>query len=113
MNGVGGAIEWVASSGYVYNSWFTSNCADYGGGVYFGGKSNESIIDNCIFTANKAKYDGGAIDCNSSSMTLTNTIFDGNIAQFGAALCRELMQKVDPVIIILSKITMQLLQAQL
>ena len=89
MNGVGGAIEWVASSGYVYNSWFTSNCADYGGGVYFGGKSNESIIDNCIFTANKAKYDGGAIDCNSSSMTLTNTIFDGNIAQFGAALCRE------------------------
>ena len=89
MNGLGGAIDWVASSGYIYNSNFTSNCADYGGGIYFGGKSNESVIDNCLFENNKAKYNGGAIDCNASKMYLTNTIFDANVAQFGAALCRE------------------------
>ena len=89
MNGLGGAIDWVASSGYIIDSEFTSNCADYGGGVYFGGKSDKSVITNCVFTDNHAKYNGGAIDCNASSMYLTNTLFDGNYAQFGAALCRE------------------------
>ncbi|MBQ9026846.1 MAG: Ig-like domain repeat protein, partial [Methanobrevibacter sp.] len=89
MDGLGGAIDWVASSGYIYDTNFTSNFGDYGGGIYFGGKSDKSVIDNCIFDDNQAKYNGGAIDCNASSMYLTNTIFDGNIAQFGAALCRE------------------------
>ncbi|MBE6506261.1 MAG: hypothetical protein E7Z73_11135, partial [Methanobrevibacter millerae] len=89
MDGIGGAIDWVASSGYIYDTNFTSNCADYGGGIYFGGKADKSVIDNCIFDDNQAKYNGGAIDCNASSMYLTNTIFDGNFAQFGAALCRE------------------------
>ena len=89
MNGLGGAIDWVASSGYIIDTRFTNNCADYGGGVYFGGKSNESVITNCKFIENKAKYNGGAIDCNASKMYLTNTLFDGNFAQFGAALCRE------------------------
>ena len=89
MNGLGGAIDWVASSGTIIDTRFTRNFADYGGGVYFGGRSNESTIDKCIFEENEAKYNGGAIDCNSSKMYLTNTVFDGNIAQFGAALCRE------------------------
>ena len=89
MDGLGGAIDWVASSGTIIDTRFTSNYADYGGGVYFGGKSNESTIKNCIFEDNQAKYNGGAIDCNASKMYLTNTVFDGNVAQFGAALCRE------------------------
>ncbi|MBR6023704.1 MAG: Ig-like domain repeat protein, partial [Methanobrevibacter sp.] len=89
MDGLGGAIDWVASSGTIIDTEFTSNCADYGGGVYFGGRSEESIITSCIFTDNHAKYNGGAIDCNSSKMYLTHTIFDGNYAQFGSALCRE------------------------
>ena len=89
MNGLGGAIDWVASSGTIVDTRFTDNHADYGGGVYFGENSINSRIENCLFEGNDAKYNGGAIDCNSSSMYLTNTVFDGNVAQFGAALCRE------------------------
>ncbi|WP_296887139.1 Ig-like domain repeat protein [uncultured Methanobrevibacter sp.] len=89
MNGLGGAIDWVASSGTIVDTRFTDNHADYGGGVYFGENSINSRIQNCLFEGNDAKYNGGAIDCNSSSMYLTNTVFDGNVAQFGAALCRE------------------------
>ena len=89
MDGFGGAIDWVASSGTIVDTRFTNNNADYGGGVYFGEHSINSRIDNCLFERNDAKYNGGAIDCNSSSMYLTNTVFDGNFAQFGAALCRE------------------------
>ena len=93
MDGFGGAIDWVASSGYIIESEFIDNCADNGGGVYFGGKSHESRIESCNFTNNQAKYNGGAIDCNASKMYLTNTLFDGNVAQFGAALCREIHAK--------------------
>jgi len=93
MDGLGGAINWVASSGYIIESEFIDNCADNGGGVYFGGKSHESRIESCNFTNNQAKYNGGAIDCNASKMYLTNTLFDGNVAQFGAALCREINAK--------------------
>jgi len=38
MDGIGGAIDWVASSGTIVDTTFISNCADYGGGLYFGGK---------------------------------------------------------------------------
>ena len=89
MNGIGGAIDWFASSGTIVDTRFTDNCADYGGGVYFGGKSNASNIINCTFERNQAKYNGGAIDCNASMMYIEGTLFDGNVAQFGAALCRE------------------------
>ena len=91
--GIGGAINWIASSGTIVNSELTSNCADYGGGLYFGNKSSESVISNCVFTDNHAKYTGGAIDCNASKMVLTNTVFDANYAQYGAALCRDVNAK--------------------
>ena len=91
--GFGGAIDWVASSGHIISSNFTGNLANYGGGLYLGVKSNESIIENCIFKGNHAKYNGGAIDCNASKMVLTNTLFDSNYAQYGAALCREVNAK--------------------
>ena len=87
--GNGGAINWMASSGTIIASNLTDNNAYNGGGIYFGGLSQESYISNCIFTNNHAKYNGGAIDCNSSNMYLNFTTFDGNYAQFGAALCRE------------------------
>ncbi|MEE0936161.1 MAG: Ig-like domain repeat protein, partial [Methanobrevibacter sp.] len=88
-DGNGGAINWMASSGTIINSNLTNNNAYYGGGIYFGGLSEESIITSCIFKDNHAKYNGGAIDCNASRMFLSHTVFDGNYAQFGAALCRE------------------------
>ena len=56
VSGNGGAINWMASSGTIVNSNLTNNNAYYGGGIYFGGLSNESIITRCIFTDNHAKY---------------------------------------------------------
>ncbi|WP_458405217.1 Ig-like domain repeat protein, partial [Methanobrevibacter sp.] len=91
--GNGGAIDWVAASGTIIDSNLTRNFAMYGGGIYFGGLSAESRIEGCIFTDNHAKYNGGAIDCNASKMYLSDTKFDGNYAQFGAALCREVNAK--------------------
>jgi hypothetical protein len=91
--GVGGAIDWVASSATIQDTALTGNYANYGGGIYFGGNAAESRINDCNFTDNHARYKGGAIDCNSSAMYLTNTTFDNNWAQYGAALCREVNAK--------------------
>ena len=46
-------------------------------------------ISNVTFRLNTAEYNGGAIDCNGSRMNLTDTVFNSNYAQYGAALCRE------------------------
>ena len=88
-DGRGGAIDWVASSGYLIDTNFTENYADYGGAVYMGGNSISSQINNCLFESNYARYNGGAIDWNSTGGQLIYTTFISNYGQFGAALCRE------------------------
>ncbi|WP_458404997.1 Ig-like domain repeat protein, partial [Methanobrevibacter sp.] len=87
--GLGGAVDWVASSGQIIRSTFNNNYADYGGGVYMGGDSKNSRISYVIFDGNIAKYNGGAIDWNSTGGNLTHTEFKNNVADYGAALCRE------------------------
>ena len=88
--GFGGAINWEMASGMILDSALTGNCADYGGALYIGGFTVETIVKYCNFTDNHAKYSGGAIDCNSSKLYLSESRFDANWAQFGAALCREI-----------------------
>ena len=85
----GGAIDWESSIGNIFDSNFTLNTANYGGALYLGGTSDNTIVHNVIFSQNVARENGGAIDCNASRMNLTDTLFDKNIAQYGAALCRE------------------------
>ena len=87
--GKGGAIDWVSSIGHIFDSNFTSNTAQYGGALYLGGSSEDTIIHNVTFRSNVAVENGGAIDCDSGRMNLTDTLFDLNIAKYGAALCRE------------------------
>ncbi|WP_458404599.1 Ig-like domain repeat protein [Methanobrevibacter sp.] len=86
----GGAIFWCGENGTVENSYFIDNRAEYGGAIYFNSTASDCKVSHCTFTNNNATYDGGAIDCNASSMNLTNTIFEGNVADFGAALCRDI-----------------------
>ena len=88
-NGRGGAINWGSSAGHIVDSNFTLNTADYGGGVYLGGNSINSRITDVVFENNTATYNGGAIDWNATGGNLTHTIFKYNLAQYGAALCRE------------------------
>jgi len=85
----GGAINWIASRGIITYTNFTKNSAGYGGALYLGGTSSESIISHDRFFNNTAAAYGGAIDCNSSKMNLTYTVFEYNEAAYGAALCRE------------------------
>ena len=85
----GGAIDWLASAGEVLRSNFTRNSAVYGGAIYLNNISSQSLISDVIFTRNVATENGGAIDCNSSSMGLFNTKFLSNTAKYGGALCRE------------------------
>ncbi|WP_458406316.1 Ig-like domain repeat protein [Methanobrevibacter sp.] len=85
----GGAIDWISSTGEIYYSNFTQNTAAYGGALYLGGTADRTIINHVIFSYNTATANGGAIDCNTSQMNLTYTLFDNNQANYGAALCRE------------------------
>ena len=88
--GRGGAIDWVVSAGQIIDSNFTKNLAQYGGGVYIGGNSSNSRIENVRFVENSAVKNGGAIDWNATGGQLYNTTFISNYAgEYGAALCRE------------------------
>ena len=90
IGGYGGAIDWVASSGHIFDSNFTLNSADYGGAVYMGGNSSNSAISHVVFNNNSATYNGGAINWNATGGNLTHTLFKYNSAgKYGGALCRE------------------------
>ena len=86
----GGAINWLSAAGHILYSNFTNNSADYGGGIYLNGKSNNTVMDHLIFKGNNATKNGGALDWNAQNGQLFNCSFISNYAgEFGAALCRE------------------------
>jgi hypothetical protein len=76
----GGGMYNDASSPTLSNVTFTVNTADDGGGMY--NKSGSSpTLDNVTFSDNEAGDGGGMINL-SSSPTLTNVIFAGNMASY-------------------------------
>ncbi|MBE6500010.1 MAG: hypothetical protein E7Z80_05645, partial [Methanobrevibacter thaueri] len=85
----GGAIYWYGSNGQIINSTIKNSKSEYGGGIYFNPHASDAKVTNCIFNSSYAIEHGGAIDCNASRMNLTNTKFNNNYADYGAALCRE------------------------
>ncbi|WP_058738266.1 Ig-like domain-containing protein [Methanobrevibacter millerae] len=86
----GGAIFWAGQNGIINNSAIVYNYAgSYGGGIYYNSSASDCTIDECLFSNNKAIKNGGAIDCNATKMRLYNTTFESNVAENGAALCRE------------------------
>ena len=85
----GGALFWAGKNGVLSGVVFRDNAAEYGGGLYFNSTADNCKIINCQFFNNDADENGGAIDCNATRMNLTNTLFEENYANVGAALCRE------------------------
>ena len=89
-NTIGGSIYCYYYEGYdLYNSHlnikncsFINNTAGYGGVIYM--KGGDLIMDNCSFINNTAKYYGGALSCENTLISLTNTSFDNNTASSNA-----------------------------
>ena len=86
-SGRGGAVDWYAA-GEIFDSTFTNNRAAYGGAVFIGKNGGTGNITNCNFTSNYARHNGGAIDWNATSGTLTNSTFKYNTADYGGAVFR-------------------------
>jgi len=85
----GGAIFWAGENGIINASTIAYNNAEYGAGIYLNLTASNAKIANSTFIMNNATKNGGAIDCNAPEMNLTNTRFESNYADTGAALCRE------------------------
>ena len=84
--GHGGAIEWYAGEGIVFNSNFTNNYAYYGGAIYVGKDTGEINITKSNFYENHAIKNGGAFSIEASNVTVTQSNFYDNYAVNGGAL---------------------------
>ena len=85
-DGHGGAIEWYAKEGLVYNSSFSENHAYDGGAIYVGSNSGKINVTKSSFYKNFANTNGGAISLNASSITINTSNFFNNTAQNGGAM---------------------------
>ena len=78
----GGAV-YVGSGSVSFSSCrFDDNCADYGAGIFNNGTVT---IDNSIFEGNWAEETGGAI-YNAGTLAMRNTEIKGNTARMGGGL---------------------------
>ncbi|MCP4591031.1 MAG: right-handed parallel beta-helix repeat-containing protein, partial [bacterium] len=70
------------------NGFFTS-IQQYGGGMY--SSSSSPTLTNCTFSGNLAIESGGGMYSSSSSPTLTNCIFSGNSTynRYGGGMCNR------------------------
>ena len=84
---VGGAIDLVASSVTVNNTYFRENTASNGGAIFVGGTGENNFINASFFTNNNATNGrGGAINWNASAGQIFDTNFTRNNANYGGAI---------------------------
>ncbi len=82
----GGAIL-AYGAAQITNCYFTQNYGYFGGAVYpRGSGATEVLIEDCVFENNQGRS-GGAIYINSPGGTITNCMFEGNLATaFGGGI---------------------------
>jgi len=89
--GFGGAIDGEGGM-LIHNSLFNSNQARFGGAIFVGGGLflAQADIQHTRFTGNQAAQNGGGLYVNTvtSTVTITDSSFEFNIAMFGGGLSR-------------------------
>ncbi len=66
---------------------FRENNAQWGGAIYMQNDSSAVMVDSCEFAGNTAANFGGAINAfASNSLGVNNSLFEGNMANFGGAI---------------------------
>ena len=95
-SGNGGAIRWNAVNGQILECTFVNNSAQMGGAIYRHDFSLSSIsvgkilVTGCSFLNNSADYYGGAIYCEHSGYSVSNSRFVNNFADYyGGAICSK------------------------
>ena len=82
----GGGMYNDDSSPTLTDCTFTDNSANYGGGMYNYGSNSSPTLTDCAFTGNSAINYGGGMYNDDSSPTLTDCAFMGNSANFGGGM---------------------------
>jgi len=89
--GYGGAIANLGEM-RLYNSFFDVNQGRFGGAVFVGGRVSaaQAYIERTVFNQNQADQLGGGLYTNveTTTVTVTNSVFDGNIAGSGGGIAR-------------------------
>lgn len=86
---IGGAFIHLGGNLYLYNTNFTNNKARVGGAAYI--SFTNATVNNCIFDSNELSDEnstscGGAIYCDISNLTVTQSRFINNSAYLGNAV---------------------------
>ena len=86
----GGACCWDAAATFDGCS-FSDNWAGYDGGGLYGGFTILPSITGCEFIGNEADQQGGAIYMDEGTVlgAIENSVFTGNTAEAGAAICLD------------------------
>ncbi|MEL6499177.1 MAG: choice-of-anchor Q domain-containing protein [Planctomycetota bacterium] len=105
--GSGGALRYSNADGTVIDSRFVENEASQAGALLAAGTCDVEVY-NCVFTENSALADGdgnfrgGAIAANGggaseASITIFNSLFDGNIASGAGAIDANTASNIDVI----------------
>ena len=83
-----GAVDLNSANALVANCTFINNNVPlgYGGAIRFESSARSTVIVNCTFRDNTAGTNGGGIYVGASSITIKDSIFEGNRADYGGAV---------------------------
>ena len=82
----GGTMFIDGGSTLIRNSTFFNNSAGNDGGVIKSYLMDGASIEQCNFTSNEAEYDGGVIYADQSVTNINETMFEGNKANAGGVM---------------------------
>ena len=74
-------------SGYIFNSSFTGNSANFAGGIANYNGNSDLTIESCTFSSNMANNGGGSLSGGFlANTTVMDCLFDGNTGGYGGAI---------------------------